>query len=308
MHSLKPSQEVLGVVGDLVEDVVVVLAGPSRHGTDNPSVVSRQRGGSAANVAALAAASTRVRFIGCVGDDATGASLAADLSSRGVDVRVQHRGRTGTVVVLVDSDGERTMFPDRGAAALLDIVDDAWLAGLGFLHVSAYALASESGRRVIADLCRRVRAGGGEISVDLSAASMIESIGPDRFAALVVGLEPTFVFANRDEMAALGAASSGVRDAATVVVKNGPAPTRVHGPDGSDVAVDVAPVADVIDTTGAGDAFAAGFLSAWLVGCDAEASCRRGHALAASVITQTGAGGQRVLSPATFANSHPGEA
>jgi sugar/nucleoside kinase (ribokinase family) len=303
VHTLKPPQKLLGVVGDLVEDVIVVPGGPSERGTDNPSAISRQRGGSAANVAALAAASTAVRFIGCVGDDAAGASLERDLSSLGVDVRVQRRGRTGTVVVLVDPDGERTMFPDRGASALLDIVDESWTGGLDFLHVCAYSLATEPGRRVIADLGSRVRAGGGGISIDLSAASLITSMEPDRFAALVAELVPSIVFANHDEMDALGTSVAILRRAATIVVKNGARATSILQPNGTVRTVDVAPVADVVDTTGAGDAFAAGYLSAWLAGRDVEASCRRGHSCAATVLGHAGAGGQRLSAAATFAES-----
>ena len=67
--------------------------------------------------------------------------------------------------------------------------------------------------------------------------------------------------------------------------------------------VEVAPVADVVDTTGAGDAFAAGYLSAWLAGGDAETSVRRGHSWAATVLGHAGAGGQRVPESATFAES-----
>ena len=125
----------LVAVGDLVEDVVVwpaglaagqaggQAAGPARHGTDNPAVIHRTRGGSAANVAAFARAAAPAavpaRFIGCVGADPAGDVLCAELAGRGVDVRVQRRGRTGTIVVLVDGDGERTMYPDRAAAAEL---------------------------------------------------------------------------------------------------------------------------------------------------------------------------------------------
>ncbi len=288
------SRRVLGVVGDLVEDVIVVAAGPTQHGTDNTAVIIRRRGGSAANVAAMAASSASVRFIGCVGDDATGRALEQDLATRGVDVRLQRRGQTGTVVVIVDTDGERTMYPDRGASALLGTVDDASSSGIDLLHVSAYSLATETSRRVIFDLAGRVRNQGGVVSVDLSAASMISAIGPEVFASLVVQLVPSIIFANRDEMDALGTAAVGLRDIATVVVKNGSRPTQVLESDGAVIVVDVLPVAEVVDTTGAGDAFAAGYLTASLDRCDVTESCRRGHSMAATVLGHAGAGAQRL--------------
>src|SRR5580704_10603581 len=113
---------VLVAVGDLVEDIVVWAAGPARHATDNAAVIRRTRGGSAANVAAFASALMPARFIGCVGADPVGEVLTSELTGRGVDVRVQRRGQTGTIVVLVDSAGERTMYPDRVAAADLNEV------------------------------------------------------------------------------------------------------------------------------------------------------------------------------------------
>src|SRR6478735_7210944 len=118
----------VSVVGDLVEDVVVWVDGPVEHGTDNPATVRRAPGGSAANVAAaVARAGGRARFVGRVGDDGDG--LVARLIADGVEALVQRGGRTGTVVVLVEPEGERTMFPDRAASADLAAIDPAWLAG-----------------------------------------------------------------------------------------------------------------------------------------------------------------------------------
>ena len=66
--------------------------------------------------------------------------LGRELTERGVDVRLQSRGDTGMIVVLVDPSGERTMFPSRGASALLAPVDDTWLVGIEVLHLTAYSL------------------------------------------------------------------------------------------------------------------------------------------------------------------------
>src|SRR5262245_42189764 len=98
-HQTVPrSSIVLCAVGDLVEDIVVWLPGPPRRGTDTPARIFRRRGGSAANVTAFAAATgTRSRFIGRVGGDASGRLLTTALASDGVDVRVDHVGRTGTI-------------------------------------------------------------------------------------------------------------------------------------------------------------------------------------------------------------------
>lgn len=134
----------LCVVGDLVEDVVVRPTGPHRPDTDNPAVIRRRRGGSAANVAeAAAVAGGRVRFIGRIGDDPLGERLVADLAAAGVDVRVQRAGRTGSIVVVVEPDEGRTMYPDRGAAAELGPIDGSWAEGVTWLHLPAYSLCAE---------------------------------------------------------------------------------------------------------------------------------------------------------------------
>jgi len=136
---------VLGSLGDLVEDIVVGLSEPLAIGTDAAGDIVRTRGGSAANVASAAAQLGRVpaRYLGCVGPDATGDGLVAGLERDGVDVRVQRRGCTGAIVIIVEPGGERTMVPNRGASILLEPIADDWLDGLAVLHVPAYGFCAE---------------------------------------------------------------------------------------------------------------------------------------------------------------------
>jgi len=134
----------LCTVGDLIEDVVVWLDEPFREGTDTSSRVTRTRGGSAANVAHFAASNgTATRFVGCVGDDPLGESLVGQLARSGVDVQVQRRGRTGSIIVIVHQDGERSMLTDRGAAVELHDIDTSVLDGVRILHIPAYSLVLE---------------------------------------------------------------------------------------------------------------------------------------------------------------------
>lgn len=273
----------LAVVGDLVEDVVVWPDGPVEHGTDTQARVFRSRGGSAANVAVAAAAHVPTRFLGCVGTDALGEQLLDDLRRSGVDVRVQRRGRTGTVVVLVDVDGERTFLPDRAAAADLGPVDAASLDDVAVLHVPAYGL---HGGRTAASVRALLRTGV-PVSLDASSTAVLRAIGVEDYRSLVEQVRPVVLFANADEAALLEVSRRPLP--CTVVVKDGSRPTTVLSAGGSRV-VDVPPVAGVRDSTGAGDAFAAGWLSARMDGLDDHGRVLRAHALARQVLASPGAG------------------
>ncbi len=282
---------VLVVVGDLLEDIVVWATEPIRAATDSAAKVFRSRGGSAANVSAHAAALTRTRFIGRVGDDGAGRQLEAALAAAGVDVRLQRAGRTGAVVLIVDPEGERTMFPDRAAAAELEGVDPGWLDGVAWLHAPSYGLEHEPMRSELHRVVGLAREHGATVSIDASSTGLLESLGVDRALAWITELRPDVLFANESEAALLGVAGGGAVAASVarrVVVKHGPEPTEVFD-DGALVArVPVAPVAEVRDLTGAGDAFAAGYVAAALAGAEVTGCCLEGHRVAASVITSPG--------------------
>ncbi len=283
---------VLAVVGDLVEDVVVWTETPVQRGTDTPARVFRSRGGSAANVAAAAGDRVATRFLGCVGDDPLGDRLCADLAATGVDVRAQRRGRTGTVVVLVDADGERTFLPDRAAAADLAPVDDDELEDVAVLHVPAYGLhggRTAASAEALLDSASRLDIG---ISLDASSWAVLRALGVEHYRGLVARLRAEVLFANADEARELDLLERPV-PGVTVVLKDGPRPTRVVLPDGTSLTVPVEPVTGVRDSTGAGDAFAAGWLSARMEGLDVRARVDRAHTLARRVLASPGAGGPR---------------
>ena len=253
-------------------------------------MIHRTRGGSAANVAAFAGALVPARFIGCVGTDPAGDMLCAELAGRGVDVRVQRRGRTGTIVVLVDGDGERTMYPDRGAAAELAGVPAAWLDGAAFLHVPSYGFAAEPAASAVLGLVSDAGQAGVPVSVDASSVGMICEYGVGRYLDLVDAVRPAVFLANADEARLLDVSRPQFAKS-TVVVKDGARDATVLVPGEAARAVPVPPAPAARDSTGAGDAFAAGFLAGLMRGATPVVAAEAGHALARSVLFSPGAAG-----------------
>ena len=191
----------LAVVGDLLEDIVVRIATAAgarhRHAGTDRTTPRRQRSerrrlcrddwrGACASSAASAPTSS-----------VTGSSGSS--RADGVDVRVQRRGRTGSVVVLVGPDGERTMLPDRAAAIELVDVDPAWLDGVTWLHVPSYSLLSEPIGAATRELIDELRRRGGRLSVDVSSVAVVEQFGVERYTSLLDELAPDVVFANEPE-------------------------------------------------------------------------------------------------------------
>jgi len=275
----------LAVVGDLVEDIIVWHRGALAYATDNPTRIFRVRGGSAANVAAAAASLCPVRFIGRVGEDASGDALVAQLGAIGVDVRVQRGDRTGTIVILVDDSGERTMFPDRGASAELGAIDEAWLDGVGWIHVPLYGFEDDGSAAALFQLADAARARGIRLSIDLSSVALLRDLGDDRVRWILDRTGAAVVFANTEEAHQLGLFDAPV---ALSVVKAGPDPVTLLA--GADVIrVPVPPVDDVADATGAGDAFAAGYIARALDGGAPEECVRAGGERAAVTLRTPGA-------------------
>jgi ribokinase len=243
-------------LGDLVLDVIVRLEQPLATGADATSQIVLRPGGQAANVAAwIAALGGRARFVGKRGGDDAGVIPAMHLRDLGVELvgPVEPSGN-GVIVSLVQPTGERTMCSDRGIAVdlLPEELDADWFGDCDHLHVSGYALLREPVRFAAARAIELARGNGARVSVDLSSWSAIRDYGAERFRADLVRLLPDVVFANEEEDEILGGPIAGV----TWIVKRGAAGATFDG-----VAQDTVPV-EAVDSTGAGDAFAAG----WLVG------------------------------------------
>ncbi|HEX3221965.1 MAG TPA: carbohydrate kinase family protein [Nocardioides sp.] len=285
-------------LGDLMVDVVARLFAPLAEGSDSPGVISYVGGGSAANTAAwLTRVGESATFIGAIGDDAAGQQEAESLHRLGVDVRfrVDRTRPTGTCLVLVAPTGERTMVPDPGAnLALLehDVPVDEFRPG-DHLHVSGYALLRDS-RDAALHALRRAGQAGMTVSVGAASAAPLETLGAEPFLAMVP--RSALLFANEKEAGVLTGREGAAADLARLLAGSGREVVVTAGSgdaawsNGEATATMGAEPLDrpELDTTGAGDAFAAGFLAARARDAVPEVCLRDGHALAAAACRMTG--------------------
>jgi sugar/nucleoside kinase (ribokinase family) len=246
-------------LGDALVDVIVETDRGEVPDDDVEAEIRIGPGGQAANVAAwVVHLGVAAALITVLGADPAGRLVRDGLEGRGVEVHGPETTATGTVVSLVSSDGRRTMLsdrrPDRGLRAV--DLDAAWFAGAGWLHLSGYALLGPADTEAAQAAAALAQRAGARISVDLSAATLVSACGADRARALLRAVRPQVVFGNELEFEALGGL-----EGPTLVVKRGAQGCRVVAA-GRTHDVPAAPPVAVRDTTGAGDAFAAG----WLVG------------------------------------------
>jgi len=282
---------VLCTIGDLIEDVVVWLNSELNIGSDTDSIIVRTRGGSAANVAMFGALTgTASRFIGQIGNDNLGEQLCASLRESGVDVCTVAEGRTGSIVVVVQPNGERTFLTDRGVASELSVFDASHLTGVSIVHVPTYSLALDSLATTAVQYIRAARAAGALISIDASSTSVLRDYGIDRYAELIASIAPDVFLCNNDESALLNVNSAhpmpGVK---LTVIKRGALPVAAITAAGAVTEVATPPVANIVDTTGAGDAFAAGFLPVYATSRNIKDAITNGNLIAARVLRSPGA-------------------
>ena len=286
------------VLGDVATDVLVRPEGPLRHATDTGAEIRQTLGGAGANVARWLARSGReVVLVARVGADVAGRAARATLEEEGVDLdwTLDSAAPTGTVVVLLDEHGERTMLPDRGANLRLrpaHLPLHRFVSG-GHLHVSGYTLLHPGPRDAAREALMLARHRGMTISVDPASAGPLRDRGSERFIA---DASPADVWLpNREEAAVLCGEDPGPAELARRLAGVVPHCVVTDGPEGawsSDGApAEHAPAAavDVVDATGAGDAFTAGWIDAWCAGSPAPEALRAGCALAAVAVAGTGA-------------------
>ncbi|KRC65145.1 hypothetical protein ASE12_10435 [Aeromicrobium sp. Root236] len=267
------------VVGDLVDDIGVRPLGTVNPASDTVSEIRMTAGGSAANVAAwLGHLGTPVRFVGRCGADGVARHTAA-LEAYGVDARISGDPDlpTATIVLTLDDEADRTMYVDRAANTTLtaaDLPDDVW-DDVTWLHLTGYSFFDDGVRPVVQGLIAEAKTRGAGVSIDPSSLGFLEAAGREVMLGWLNGAD--LVFPNDDEQGFLAL------DGDRVVLTRGAKGASFRGHD-----VPALPT-DVVDTTGAGDAFCAGFLAAWTVDADAGRALTGGASAAAACVAVRGA-------------------
>jgi sugar/nucleoside kinase (ribokinase family) len=257
-------------------------------------------GGSAANtLAGLAALGAQCAFIGQVADDQLGEVFAHDIHAVGIDFDTPPRAEdppTARCLIFVTPDGQRTMNTFLGASQFLpaSALNEEAIGGASVLYLEGYLWDPEEPRAAMRRAIESARAAGRKVAFTLSEVFVIDRHGDD-FRALIEDGLIDILFANHLELAALTGKPdfhdgiAVLRDKVPVLVVTRSAEGAVAVSNGEHAEVAAEPIERVIDTTGAGDLFAAGFLFGYVRGEPLERCLRRGAIAAAEIISHYGA-------------------
>ena len=285
-------------IGDVMLDVIArINVSPQKinFGSDTASRISTSSGGAAGNVAAwLTRTDARSTIVSHVGDDPAGAAIVAEFDALGVshgDLVIP--GETsGVVVVLVDSSGERTMFPDKGANSRLTAQDLPDLNSFQAVYISGYALLNPLARDGVLAMIEKIKADGLPIYFDPASVGAMKDVADKELHNWFSMMDVLFV--NEEESIYLTGSVDIERAlnylldfSQVVVIKRGSA-GAIAKARGFDSISLPAFAATVVDTTGAGDSFAAGFIASYSKNHDLTAALQAGGELAAGCVAIVG--------------------
>jgi sugar/nucleoside kinase (ribokinase family) len=283
-------------IGDVMLDVVVRINTEVNYGSDTPAKISTHGGGAAANVASwLAFSNHEVQLVSRVGDDPAGTAVMAELDKLGVqhgNIVIQG-AQTGVVAVLVDKTGERTMFPESGANSGLNLSDLPALENVSAVYLSGYSLLNPASTTGVVAMVNAITSARIPIIFDPASVGTMNHVGLasvknilPRMDIVILNEEEAFYLTGRSDIQlALKELNELVP---IVVIKRGSQGAIAIKRDLDSVEVS-AKSANVIDTTGAGDAFAAGFIGSWIEKSDLLAAMGSAIDLATQCVAIIGA-------------------
>jgi sugar/nucleoside kinase (ribokinase family) len=285
-------------IGDVMLDVIArIEVAPEKinYGSDTASRISTGSGGAAGNVAAwLTRTDARSTIVCHVGDDPAGAAIVADFDELGVEhgELVIPGQASGVVIILVDSSGERTMFPEKGANSSLTLSDLPELSKFQAVYISGYSLLNPLARPGVLAMIEKIKADNITIYFDPASVGTMKDVSDTEmhqwFSLMNVLLlneeESIYLTGSVDMERALDYL---LDYSEVVVIKRGSlgAIAKTRGFDS--ISVSAVP-ASVVDTTGAGDSFAAGFIATYAKTHDLTAALTSGTELAARCVAIVG--------------------
>lgn len=283
-------------IGDAALDVIVHMNHDIHYGSDTPSTISMHGGGGAANTATWLAELGHSVFFSCrMGDDAAGQEISREFDFWNIEYRKNfiENEKTGIVVVLVDKTGERTMFPDSGANSGLNEKDLPDLAGFDAAFLSGYSLFNPRSTEGVLGMIQAIRREGIPLFFDPASVGTMSVFGRERileFLPLMDALimnqsEARFISQSENLSESLTFLT---KFTPTVVIKMGSAGAIAQQRNNPEVDC---PIEEIVprDTTGAGDAFAAGFIPQWLADGDLFDSMTAGNEIARRCVAIIGA-------------------
>lgn len=286
-------------IGDVMLDVVTkieVMPSEISYGSDTPAKISTHGGGAAGNVAAwLTRTDARATIVGHVGNDAAGSALVSEFDALGVRHHnlVVENGHSGVVVVLVDPTGERTMFPDNGANSGLHIGDLPELEGFNAVYISGYSPLDPLSLNGVKEMIAKIRSAGITIYFDPASVGGMREVEIEEVKSWLPLMD--VILLNEEEAIYLSGASDIevaldylLTQCQTVVIKRGSHGAIGKSRGGESVSVPAIPTT-VVDTTGAGDSFAAGFISYFATKKDLTRALMAGAEVAAHCVAIIGA-------------------
>ncbi len=284
------------VIGDVITDIIVMPEGPIVRGSDRRAVIRSRPGGSGANQAVwLGSMGVHVKFAARVAE----ADLARNLAyfrEQGVEpiLAADKIAPSGVLISIVDSDGERSFLTDRGANLNLSAADLPFslLDGVDYLLISGYSFFTPGPRAAVTALLKEAKERKIPTAVDPASVGFLREVGAEAFLKWTAGTGT--IFANLDEALELtGSVDLNLqmqtlgRFYSRVVIKRGVAGAAIGGRAGATLSMP-APLSHVVDTTGAGDAFAAAFIAAELKGGKLEDWLKAGITAGAEAVTLIG--------------------
>lgn len=298
MSPTTPAPQII-VMGDVITDIIAYQAGSLVEASDTRTRIAIRPGGSAANLAVwLAASGLAVYFVGHVGSDPFGYYHRQELERAGVIPHLSFDPQlsTGTIVALIDpATAERHMLTDRGANPNLAGENMPWelFKPGNCFHMSGYCLLEGATRQTALVALETARQHRMHVSVDPSSTSLLEEVGPAQFLEWTGGAD--ICFPNLAEGRLLSGEDAPEAVATTLAGHYGEVVLKL-GQEGAlwarrgqpVVRVAALPV-KIVDSTGAGDAFCAGFLTEWLRGANPQTALTGGARLGAVVVGQVGA-------------------